>query len=108
MAEGDRVKTAFGTKGHWEYKRLPFELKTAPAIFQRMMNVVLSDLTGSPCFIFLDVYAKSLAEHDAKIRRVFDRINYSNLKRKPEKCGLLRWEVTYLEHVISKKRGSAG
>lgn len=28
MAEGDRVKTAFGTKGHWEYKRLPFGLQT--------------------------------------------------------------------------------
>ena len=70
MAEEDRAKTAFSTKeGHWEYKRLPFGLKTAPATFQRMMNVVLSGLTGSRCFVFFDdivVYAKSLANHDAK------------------------------------------
>ena len=42
----DRAKTAFSTKeGQWEYKLLPFGLKTAPATFQRMMNVVLSGLT---------------------------------------------------------------
>jgi len=42
IAEGDRAKPAFSTKeGHWEYKRLPFGLKTAPATFQRLMNVVL-------------------------------------------------------------------
>jgi hypothetical protein len=72
MAEEDRAKTAFSMKdGHWEYKRLPVGLKTAPATFQSMMNVVLSGLTGSHCFVFLDdivVYAKSLTEHDAKIR----------------------------------------
>jgi len=74
VAEEDRAKTAFSTKeGHWEYKRLPFWLKTAPATFQRMMNVVLGGLTGSNCFVFLDdivVYARSLAEHDSKLREV--------------------------------------
>jgi hypothetical protein len=60
-------KTAFSTKqGHWEYKRLPFGLKTAPATFQKMMNSVLSGLTGTRCFVYLDdivIYAKSLADH---------------------------------------------
>jgi hypothetical protein len=69
VTKQDRDKTAFSTKkGHWEYKRLPFGLKTVPATFQRMMNVVLSGLTGARCFVFLDdivVYARSLAEHDS-------------------------------------------
>jgi transposase InsO family protein len=106
VAEQDRAKTAFSTKeGHWEYKRLPFGLKTAPATFQRMMNVVLSGLTGSRCFVFLDdivVYARSLAEHDSKLREVFDRLRENNLKLKPEKCEFLRKEVSYLGHVISE------
>jgi len=106
MAEEDRGKTAFSTKeGHWEYKRPPFGLKTAPATFQRMMNVVLSGLTGSHCFVFLDdivVYAKSLADHDAKIRQVFDRLRENNLKLKPEKCEFLKKEVSYLGHFISE------
>jgi len=89
VAEQDRTKTAFSTKeGHWKYKRLPFGLKTAPATFQHMMNVVLSGLTGFRCFVFLDgivVYTRSLAEHDSKLREVFDRISENNLKLKMEK-----------------------
>jgi len=106
MASEDRTKTSFSTKkGHWEYQRLPFGLKTAPATFQRMMNVVLSGLTGTRCFVFLDdivVYAKSLVEHDVKLRQVFDRLRENNLKLKPEKCEFLRREVSYLGHVISE------
>jgi hypothetical protein len=35
----DKEKTAFSTKqGHWEYRRMPFGLKTAPATFQSMMD----------------------------------------------------------------------
>jgi hypothetical protein len=41
--EEDREKTAFSTKqGHWEYRRLPFRLKTTPATFQRKVNSLLS------------------------------------------------------------------
>jgi hypothetical protein len=55
VEEKDREKTAFSTKnGHWEYKRLPFGLKTASSTFQRMMNTVLCGLRGSCCFVFLD------------------------------------------------------
>jgi hypothetical protein len=96
MAE-DRAKTAFSTKeGHWGYKRLYFGLKTTLATFQRMM-VLLSGLTGSCCLIFLDdivVYAKSLADHDAKLRRVFHTLRESTLKFKPEKCEFLMKEVS--------------
>ena len=36
LEHGEGPKTAFSTKlGHWEYLRLPFELKTAPANFQK-------------------------------------------------------------------------
>ncbi|PNF26465.1 hypothetical protein B7P43_G15375 [Cryptotermes secundus] len=46
----DREKPAFSSKqGHWEYRRMPFGLKTASATFQSMMNSVLSGFTGSRC-----------------------------------------------------------
>jgi hypothetical protein len=67
-----------------------------------MMNIVLSGLTGSRCFVFLDdVYARSLAEHDIKLREVFDRIRENRSKLTLEKCELQRKEVSYLGHVIS-------
>jgi len=55
--------------------------------------------------VFLDdivVYVRSLAEHDSKLREVFDRIRENNLKLKLEKCEFLRKEVSYLGHVISE------
>jgi len=71
-----------------------------------MMNVVLSGLTGTHYFVFLDdivIYAKSLAEHNVKIKQVFDRLRESNLKLQPDMCEFLRREVNYLGHVISEK-----
>jgi hypothetical protein len=106
LREEDKEKTAFSTKGgHWSYKRLPFGIKTAPSTFQRMINNVLCGLTGTRCFVFLDdivIYAKSLSEHDDKLRDVFGRIRKYNLKLQPDKCEFLRTEVSYLGHVITE------
>ena len=106
MDPRDVDKTAFSTKeGHWAYKRMPFGLKTAPATFQRMMNNVLSGLTGNRCFVFLDdivVYANSLVDHDRKLRDVFGRLRKHNLKLQPNKCVFLRKEVVFLGHKISE------
>jgi len=61
------AKTAFSTKhGHYEYTRMPFGLKNAPATFQRCMNNVLDDLIYKDCLVYLDdiiVYSTSLEEH---------------------------------------------
>jgi hypothetical protein len=85
---------------------MPFGLKTAPATFQAMMNSVLSGLTGSPRFVFLDnvvIYAKSLAEHDVKLREIFSRLRKFNLKLQLDKCEFLRKEVNYLGHLITEE-----
>jgi len=76
--ERGRAQNAFSTKqGHWEYRRLPFGLKTVPATFKKLMNSVLSGLTGMLCFVYLDdivIYAKSLADHNIKLHEVLDRL----------------------------------
>ena len=90
MDPSDIDKTAFSAKeGHWAYKRMTFGLKTAPATFQKMMNSVLSGLTGTRCNVFLDdivLYANSLVGHDRKLRDVFKRVRKHNLKLHPDKC----------------------
>jgi len=98
MDPNDIDKTSFSTKErHWTYKRMPLVLKTAPATFKRMMNNVLSGLTGTTCFVFLDIviYAKSLVDHDNKLRDLFRRLRIYNLKLQPYKCGFLRKEVNF-------------
>jgi len=107
LAPGEGPKTAFSTKqGHWKHLRLPFGLKTAPATFQKMMNTVLSGLTGTRCFVYLDdivLYARSLVEHDAKLREVLDRLRTYKLKLQPDKCQFLWKEMSYLGHVIMEE-----
>lgn len=45
MDPKDIHKTAFSTTyGHYEYVRMPFGLKNAPATFQRMMNNIAENI----------------------------------------------------------------
>lgn len=63
----DREKTAFSTSdGHYEFRRMPFGLKNAPATFQRMMNNVLREHVNKICVIYMDdrlIFSTSLQEH---------------------------------------------
>ena len=99
----DRPKTAFSTNyGHFEYKSMPFDLKGAPATFQRLMSTVLSGMQGLKCLVYLDdviVYGETLKVHNNKLRGVFARLRLHNLKLQPDE--FLRKEVTYLGHRLT-------
>lgn len=103
----DKHKTAFSTPfGHYEFNRMPFGLKNAPATFQRLMDRVLVGLQGIELFVYLDdivIYAKSLSEHKTKFEKLAMRLRNANLHLQPDKCEFLRREVGYLGHVISDK-----
>jgi len=106
MDPTDSHKTAFTTPfGHYEFDRMPFGLKNAPATFQRLMDLVLSGLQGEEVFVYMDdivIYATSLEEHERKYNLLMERLRNANLKLQPDKCEFLKTEVTYLGHVISK------
>lgn len=104
--EQDRPKTAFTTPlGHFEFTRMPFGLKTAPATFQRAMDNVLRGLQGIHCLVYLDdiiVFSGSIQEHIEKLRKIFDRLRQTNLKVTLDKCEFLKKDVLYLGHKITK------
>jgi hypothetical protein len=55
LAEEDKPKTAFSTPhGHYEFNRHPYGLSNSPSTFQRLMDVVLRELTGIECYVFID------------------------------------------------------
>ena len=64
MSSEDCHKTAFSTSyGHYEFDRMPFGLKNAPATFLRLMDLVLTGLQATKLFVYLDdivLYANSL------------------------------------------------
>lgn len=106
MDKTDKHKTAFSTPyGHFEYNRMPFGLKNAPATFQRLMDQVLTGLQGIELFVYLDdivIYARSLEEHEIKFQRLMKRLEEANLFLQPDKCEFLKKEVAYLGHIITE------
>ncbi|KAG7297303.1 hypothetical protein JYU34_019262 [Plutella xylostella] len=106
VLERDRKKTAFSTQnGHYEFTRMPFGLKTAPATFQRAMNNVLRGLHNIHCMVYLDdviIFSASLQEHIHKLKTVFQRLRESNLKVQLDKTEFLCKEVLYLGHKITQ------
>jgi hypothetical protein len=71
LALREGPKTAFRTKqGQWEYRRLPFGLKTAPATFKKMMELDIEWANRYTPFCYLDnivIYARSPADHNTKL-----------------------------------------
>lgn len=101
----DRKKTAFSTPfGHYEYVRMPFGLKNAPATFQRLMNSVLRDYINKICVVYLDdilIFSTSLEEHMDSIKKVFNKLKDSGLKIQIDKCNFLKKETEYLGHILT-------
>lgn len=105
MHKDDIAKTAFSCEnGHYEYLRMPFGLKNAPATFQRVMDNILRGIQNEKCAVYLDdviVYSTSLEEHIQKLRSVFERFREANFKVQLDKSEFLRKEVAYLGHVVT-------
>ena len=107
MDNRDKHKMAFSTQfGHYEFNKMPFGLKNAPATFQHLMDVVLTGLRGISFFVYMDdivLYAKNLEDHKVKFNELCSRLRKANLRVQVNKCEFLRQEVTYLGHIIIKK-----
>jgi hypothetical protein len=91
MLPTSREKTAFVTPhGLYEFLVMPFGLKNAPAVFQRLIQKVLNGLNpeGGKQFVvaYLDdilIFSETLQDHLTHLRKVIDRLKSANLKLKP-------------------------
>jgi Reverse transcriptase (RNA-dependent DNA polymerase). len=68
LREQAKPKTAFSVLGnHYEFNRMSFGLKSAPATYQRMMNTVLYNVLGERSFVYLYdviVFGRTSKEHN--------------------------------------------
>jgi hypothetical protein len=102
MSQDSIAKTAFSTSdGHYEFLRLPFGLKNAPAEFSRIMFMVLGNLNFVE--IYLDditIHSKTLEEHVEHILEVLQRLKEANLRLNAEKCTWCAKEIKILGHIV--------
>ena len=90
--------------GNYEFTRMPFGLKNAPALFQRVMNKVLSGLIGKCCFVYLDdivVFSTSAREHSEHLNIIFQRLRDAKLKLKRKKCFFGLSTIELLGYTLS-------
>ena len=84
---------------------MPFGLATAPATFQRAMELALAGLTYSICLCYLDdiiIFSDSIAEHCNRLRAVLTRFRQHDLRLNLAKCTFAAKKVHYLGHMISE------
>lgn len=65
----------------YRYKRLLFGISSAPEIFQKIMEQILSKCDGL-CFNYIDdiiVYGASINEHDVRLNAVLNTLNEQNV-----------------------------
>ena len=68
---------------------MPFGLKTAPATFQRLVDITLTGLIETELFVYLDnivIFSDTLEEHREKFNRLIQCFCKANLHLKPDKC----------------------
>ena len=85
---------------------MPFGLCNAPAIFQRLMDLLLAGVQWSKCLVYLDetiVLGKNFDDHLHNLGTVLGKLREAGLKLKPSKCALLQKSVLYLSHIVSRE-----
>ncbi|EYC11418.1 hypothetical protein Y032_0050g1903 [Ancylostoma ceylanicum] len=104
LEESSREKSSFTTpEGLYQFRVVPFGLSTSPAVFQRLMDAVLSDLLGKEVFCYIDdimICTDTRERHIELLREVCKRMRKAGLKLKAKKCVLLQTSVTFLGHII--------
>ncbi len=89
MEPGSRQYTAFSCRhGKFQYCRMPFGLRNAPATFQLLMQTVLRGLESFSSAYIDDIIIFSLSWHDhlSHINQVLSRLNHHGLTVKQSKC----------------------
>ncbi|KAE8227561.1 hypothetical protein CF326_g7542 [Tilletia indica] len=90
VKEEDRWKTAFIChRGLFQYKAVPFGLRNAPAVFQRLMDKLLGQLRWKVAVVYIDdvvVATITLEEHLSALETLLSRATAIGLKFSPSKC----------------------
>ena len=105
MAPSSIPKTAIITPfGLWDFLRMPFGLKNAAQVFQRLMDGIFRDIPFT--FVYIDdilVAGHSEEEHLEQLRLTFDLLSANGLVINKSKCIFGAHELDFLGHRITPK-----
>lgn len=107
VSEKDRWKTAFVSHdGLFEYRRMPFGLRCAPAVFQRFMDRLLGSMRWQSALVYIDdviLFSHTLSDHATHINTLLKAAIKVGLKFEPAKCHFGYDKLNLLGRVISRE-----
>ena len=107
MEEADQEKNSFVTsQGLFCYKVMPFRLKSAGAMYQRLMNKMFAHQIGRNVQVYVDdMLVKSVREDDhlSDLQETFDTLRMYNMKLNQSKCAFGVTVVKFLGFMLSQK-----
>ena len=100
VAEQHVHKTAITTRyGNFEWLVVPFGIHNAPAIAQRVANVIFQDFLDHFVVIFMDdilIFSKDIETHHKHLDLFLERMKKHNLYAHTDKCEFYRTRIEYL------------
>lgn len=89
--------------GRYRWPRLSFGIKSAPEIFQHIMDQMLEGIEGAAAVMDdILIGGRDVEHHDQIFRKVIERATQYNLKLNYDKCEIRQPQVSYVGHLITK------
>ncbi len=109
LRKEDKEKTTFldGNNRLMQFKKMPQGFKNSPAVFQRGMQIILRDLIGTHCFVYIDdvlIFGCTEEEHDRNLELVVNRLKKYGLKCDNQKSKTKQTEIQFLGYTITKNK----
>ncbi len=108
MKEGKEWKTAFWTRyRHYKYIIMLFELKNAPATFQRLINDTLREYLDDFAITYLNnilIYSDDLKTHRSHVHKVLEKLNERALYVKKSKSKFKAKKIEFLDYIIQSEQ----
>lgn len=90
--------------GLYQFSRLTYGISAAPAIFQSIMDQILSGIPGVNCYLDdILISGSNLQEAKLRVEVVLERLSKFNVKVNLDKCKFFKSEVEYLGHRIDNQ-----
>lgn len=103
LSKNSRKYCTFATPfGNFRFIRMPFGLKSAPSVFQRMNYENFGDIENVlSYFDDILIFSRTREEHDATLKKVLERARERGARFNANKVQIAVESVKYLGHIFS-------
>ena len=104
MEHSQELLTVNTHLGLFRFRRLPYGVASAPALFQSVMDQILKGIPSTACYLDdVLISGRTREECAENTDRVLERLRKHGIRVNSEKCKFFQKSVRYLGHEISSK-----